>query len=147
MLNHYLTNTLTFNQAKCINCGMCLAVCPHGVFAPKGKLVHVVSAQNCMECGACQLNCPTEAITVESGVGCAAAMIQSALMGRKEVTCGCDEGGAACGGDPVGGLREMPRATRPGRFSWLSWLRPAEAGDDGSPSGVEAAAAAKKAEC
>jgi NAD-dependent dihydropyrimidine dehydrogenase PreA subunit len=95
MLNHYLTNTLDFNPAKCINCGMCLAVCPHGVFFPHGRSVRLVRAQACMECGACQLNCPTQAITVESGVGCAAAMIQAALTGRKEATCGCDEGGAA----------------------------------------------------
>jgi Fe-S-cluster-containing hydrogenase component 2 len=27
-------NTLAFNVEACINCGMCSAVCPHGVFAP-----------------------------------------------------------------------------------------------------------------
>jgi ferredoxin len=36
-----------------------------------------------MECGACQLNCPTAAITVDSGVGCASAMIGAALRGKK----------------------------------------------------------------
>jgi hypothetical protein len=41
-----------------------------------------------MECGACQVNCPTDAISVDSGVGCAAAMIRAALTGKKEVTCG-----------------------------------------------------------
>jgi ferredoxin len=43
----------------------------------------------CMECGACQLNCVTGAIAVESGVGCAAAMIRAALTGQKEATCDC----------------------------------------------------------
>lgn len=45
----------------------------------------------CMECGACQLNCPTEAINVDSGVGCASAMITAALGGQKleEATCDC----------------------------------------------------------
>jgi len=48
-----------------------------------------------MECGACQLNCPTGAISVESGVGCAAAMIYAALTGKKEATCGKTD--SSCG--------------------------------------------------
>jgi ferredoxin len=81
-------NTLEYNPALCINCEMCIAVCPHGVFAPNGKAVQLVRHEACMECGACQQNCPTGAITVDSGVGCAAAMIYAALTGRKEPTCG-----------------------------------------------------------
>jgi hypothetical protein len=42
-----------------------------------------------MECGACQLNCPTSAIAVDSGVGCAAAMIVAALTGKKECAASC----------------------------------------------------------
>ena len=36
----------------------------------------------CMECGACALNCPVQAIAVQSGVGCAWAMIGAALRGK-----------------------------------------------------------------
>jgi hypothetical protein len=43
-----------------------------------------------MECGACMVNCPTRAIEVDSGVGCAMAMIKAALLGRDEVVCGED---------------------------------------------------------
>jgi ferredoxin len=87
-------NTLQYDPGLCINCGMCSIVCPHGVFAPNGTVAQLVRPEACMECGACQLNCPTGAITVESGVGCAAAMIASALRGRREVSCGpeTDEG-------------------------------------------------------
>jgi ferredoxin len=42
----------------------------------------------CMECGACARNCPAEALSVRSGVGCAAAVINAAL-GRKSSACCC----------------------------------------------------------
>lgn len=81
-------NTLRYNPQLCINCGMCLAVCPHAVFGPGQDVVSLVNPDACMECGACQRNCPTDAIAVESGVGCAAAMIRAALTGSGVVTCG-----------------------------------------------------------
>ena len=90
-------NTLEYNPELCINCGMCSTVCPHGVFAPDDRVVQLVHPEACMECGACQQNCLTGAITVDSGVGCAAAMIHAALTGRKEITCGPDPEMDACG--------------------------------------------------
>ena len=94
-------NTLAFNADACINCGMCSAVCPQGVFAPGARgtrRVQIVRADACMECGACMLNCPTGALFVDSGVGCAAAMINAALRGLKEPTCGGPEL-ACCGSE------------------------------------------------
>jgi len=88
-------NTLAFSSGRCINCGMCVMVCPHGVFTSGNQVVRVVQPDLCMECGACQLNCPVGALLVDSGVGCAAAMINAALRGLDEPTCGCD-GDAAC---------------------------------------------------
>jgi len=81
-------NTLRYEPKQCINCGMCSVVCPHGVFAPDGSTARLVRPAACMECGACQLNCPTGAIVVDSGVGCATAMILAALTGKKGPTCG-----------------------------------------------------------
>lgn len=89
MLNAYEENTLSFNGDACSGCGMCVAVCPHAVFRMDGRKAVLFRPQACMECGACQLNCIAGAIRVESGVGCAAAMIHAALTGRKEVSCGC----------------------------------------------------------
>jgi hypothetical protein len=45
-----------------------------------------------MECGACAMNCQTGAVTVKSGVGCAAGIINGLLRGT-EPTCDCGSGG------------------------------------------------------
>ena len=88
MFDSYIANTLELYPELCTGCGMCSTVCPHGVFSISGRVAEIVRPQECMECGACQLNCPPSAIKVNSGVGCAAAMILAALKGKKEVTCG-----------------------------------------------------------
>jgi NAD-dependent dihydropyrimidine dehydrogenase PreA subunit len=100
MFNAYVSNTLQYDPALCIGCEMCSLVCPHAVFAMNGRVAQLVRPEACMECGACQLNCPTDAITVESGVGCAAAMIYAALTGKKEVTCGGEIESSCCSADP-----------------------------------------------
>ncbi|MDI7277640.1 MAG: mercury methylation ferredoxin HgcB [Anaerolineae bacterium] len=87
MFNAYAHNTLQYEPDRCNGCGMCVDVCPHGVFARDTKVAELARPEACMECGACQRNCPAGAITVESGVGCAAAMIHAALTGRKEIAC------------------------------------------------------------
>ncbi len=87
MFNSYLSNTLQYKAELCIGCEMCTSICPHAVFARNGRAVTLAHPEACIECGACQLNCPTGAITVDSGVGCAAAMISAALRGQKELTC------------------------------------------------------------
>jgi NAD-dependent dihydropyrimidine dehydrogenase PreA subunit len=93
----YLKNvvTLTLEQEKCVGCGMCLVVCPHAVFSMNNGQVRIENRDLCMECGACAQNCPTDAVAVQPGVGCAAAVINAAL-GRDASACCCviepDEG-------------------------------------------------------
>ena len=89
MYNKYLTNTLKYNPDLCSGCRKCTEVCPHAVWTMQNKKAEMVLPENCMECGACRLNCQENAIEVESGVGCAAAMMWSAVKGRKEVSCDC----------------------------------------------------------
>jgi ferredoxin len=84
MLNAYATNTLQYDPSRCIGCGVCVDVCPHAAFEMRDRLAYLVNAPACMECGACQLNCPVNAIRVQSGVGCAAAMTRDALFGKGE---------------------------------------------------------------
>ncbi|MBC8255229.1 MAG: 4Fe-4S binding protein [Ardenticatenia bacterium] len=90
-------NTLRYDSELCNGCGMCTMVCPHAVFAPNGRVAQLVRPEACMECGACQVNCSTGAISVDSGVGCAAAMILAALTGKEEVSCGGDTDASCCG--------------------------------------------------
>ena len=80
--------TLHLDEKKCTGCGMCLDVCPHEVFKTNGKYVVIQNRDACMECGACSLNCPANAIFVQSGVGCAAAVI-NAMLGRNGGECSC----------------------------------------------------------
>ena len=80
--------TLEFDPEKCSGCGTCLEVCPHAVLARSNGQVRIVDRDACMECGACVRNCPTEALKVRTGVGCAAAVINSAL-GRNSSSCCC----------------------------------------------------------
>lgn len=92
----YLKNvvTLQMNDDACVGCGMCLDVCPHAVFRMQGRKAEIYDRDACMECGACARNCPVSAIQVQSGVGCAHAIIVGAIKGT-EPNCGCDSG--CCG--------------------------------------------------
>lgn len=80
--------TLRLDPAQCIGCGMCIAVCPHAVFTLSDNRAKITEPDACMECGACAMNCPAEAIQVNVGVGCAQAVINSAL-GRQGGDCCC----------------------------------------------------------
>lgn len=74
--------TLEFDQKKCISCMRCVEVCPHRVFQKK-ESIEMLHKELCIECGACQMNCPTNAITVNAGTGCASAVMYSYLKKYK----------------------------------------------------------------
>ena len=80
--------SLAFDQEKCVGCGMCTVVCPHEVILLDDGKARIEHRDACMECGACTQNCPTAALSVDAGVGCAAAVINSAL-GRESSACCC----------------------------------------------------------
>ncbi|MBE0555592.1 MAG: 4Fe-4S binding protein [Proteobacteria bacterium] len=86
--------TLELDETKCTGCRTCLEVCPHAVFQMNSRHVEIRDRDACMECGACMRNCPTEAISVKAGVGCAAAVI-NVILGRTDQPC-C--GPSDCGG-------------------------------------------------
>jgi len=84
--------TLQLDEERCSGCGMCTQVCVHGVFAVSKSIAHLNDRDACMECGACARNCPVEAVSVRSGVGCAYAVWKSWFRRKKEG----GEVGSAC---------------------------------------------------
>lgn len=88
--------TLKLDETLCDGCRMCIEVCPHAVFAIESRRARIADRDACMECGACARNCPTGALNVEAGVGCAAAIIIGSLKGTAP-ECGCsDTGPGSC---------------------------------------------------
>jgi NAD-dependent dihydropyrimidine dehydrogenase PreA subunit len=91
----YLKNvaTLSLDGEKCVGCGMCAEVCPHGIFSFNDNKARVNDKDLCMECGACALNCPANAIDVKAGVGCAVAIIKGWFRRSKPT---CDSSSDCC---------------------------------------------------
>ena len=91
----YLANvvTLALETEKCVGCGICGDVCPHGVFDVSGGKARIIDKDACMECGACALNCPGEALAVKSGVGCAVGIKRGWVTGGEAC---CDSDSDCC---------------------------------------------------
>jgi NAD-dependent dihydropyrimidine dehydrogenase PreA subunit len=87
--------TLELDVTKCNGCKMCTIVCPHDVFVIKDRKAFIDKKDLCMECGACEKNCSEGAISVRSGVGCAAGIINGLLRGT-EPTCDCSDTKSTC---------------------------------------------------
>ncbi len=96
----YLANvaSIEISPAACTGCGLCREVCPHNVFSIEDKKAVIVDRDSCMECGACVNNCAFGALSVDKGVGCAAAIINSMISGG-EPSCDCSgetKSGSCC---------------------------------------------------
>ncbi len=93
----YLRNvtTLELKESLCVGCKMCIEVCPRDVFVIEDKKVKISKKDNCIECGACSKNCPSGAISVNAGVGCAAALYNGFFNGG-EVSCDCSSKTKCC---------------------------------------------------
>ena len=88
-------STLELDPNLCTGCGKCAIVCPHAVFEISQKKARILDLDDCMECGACALNCSFGAITVQSGVGCAAGIING-ILNNTEPSCDCSGTKTSC---------------------------------------------------
>jgi len=99
----YLKNvvSLKLDQERCAGCGVCLSVCPHAVLSLTNGKIEIADRDACMECGACARNCPVEALTVQAGVGCATAVINSKLKRKSSCSCCTIDSEERSGDSPV----------------------------------------------
>jgi len=51
-----------WDAAKCVHCGLCMSLCPHGVFQRHGAGTIRVNPQLCRPCSRCADACPTQAL-------------------------------------------------------------------------------------
>ena len=55
------------DKEKCINCGVCMGVCPVNSIYADGKEI-LISYDYCKGCGICAVECPKQAINMEQEV-------------------------------------------------------------------------------
>ena len=93
----YLKNTVTLklDQDLCTGCGLCVMVCPHAVFEIRNRKAVITDRDDCMECGACALNCQFGALSVKTGVGCAAGILNG-ILNNTEPSCDCSTSKTDC---------------------------------------------------
>ncbi|PLW80837.1 4Fe-4S ferredoxin [Candidatus Woesearchaeota archaeon] len=53
------------DKEKCMNCNVCVEVCPMECFENKDGDVQVTQPDECIGCKACEVQCPHQAIVVE----------------------------------------------------------------------------------
>lgn len=85
----------TISDKACTGCGFCLNVCPRNSLGMSGGKARLVDPDSCIECGACVKNCPFKAITANTGVGCANAILRGLATGGP-AECGCSSSDNTC---------------------------------------------------
>jgi len=64
-----LNKTIVRNEAKCIQCGACIAVCSVGALCLKSPHMEVgFDVEKCVVCGSCTQFCPYKAMEVDWGL-------------------------------------------------------------------------------
>ena len=73
---------LSFHEKKCLNCGRCFDLCPHGVhISHEGK--HIIKRDICKACGLCVELCPSEALEMSGRTVSVKEVMDIVLKDRK----------------------------------------------------------------
>jgi 2-oxoacid:acceptor oxidoreductase delta subunit (pyruvate/2-ketoisovalerate family) len=52
------------DQERCMNCGLCIDLCPEEAISMTSKYTVVIDSSKCTGCGSCIDDCPNEAISL-----------------------------------------------------------------------------------
>lgn len=62
---HTQKDSVIYNEAECVDCGLCISLCLKHVFSFDKDWKLVVDADRCVLCGRCAAFCPQRALTVQ----------------------------------------------------------------------------------
>ncbi len=104
------------SASRCIECDICVRVCPANVFDPVRKQAPVIARQeDCQTCFLCEIYCPTDALYVapfaEGPTGISEAQVEVAgLFGSYSRALGWKRGKpGGTENDPTQYIRTTPR--------------------------------------
>ncbi|MBC7115104.1 MAG: L-aspartate semialdehyde sulfurtransferase ferredoxin [Archaeoglobi archaeon] len=61
---HEVRTALEHDREKCINCGLCISICPTSVFSFNTDFVLELNEERCVQCGICVSSCPHGALSL-----------------------------------------------------------------------------------
>lgn len=104
------------SASRCIECDICVRVCPANVFDPVRKQAPVIARQeDCQTCFLCEIYCPTDALYVapcaEGHTGISEAEVEAAgFFGGYSRALGWNRGKpGGSENDPTQYIRTVPR--------------------------------------
>ena len=56
---------ISFDQEKCIHCGICWSVCPDSAIIFKDEKMEGIDDDHCKKCGICEKACPTKCFNLK----------------------------------------------------------------------------------